>query len=119
MIAQILIETPKEIKSRLKLDVEKIKKEDYEEVLEALNTNKISKEAVIELLSEAAQGKSMNLGKYKQVSIEELETFIKDLAERSKGVSLGGLMGDIRKKFGAAIDGKLAMEILKKHYKEN
>ncbi|MDP2906351.1 MAG: Glu-tRNA(Gln) amidotransferase subunit GatE [Nanoarchaeota archaeon] len=119
MIAQILIETPKEIKARLKLDVEKIRKEDYAEVLEALNTNKISKEAVIELLSEAAQGKSMNFGKYKQVSIEDLEAFIKDLAEKSKGISLGGLMGDIRKKFGAAIDGKQAMELLKKYYKEN
>jgi len=119
MIAQILIETPKEIKTRLKLEVEKIRQEDYEEVLEALNTNKISKEAVIELLSEAAQGKSMNFGKYKQVSIEELENFIKELAEKNKGVSISGLMGDIRKKFGAAIDGKQAMELLKKYYKES
>lgn len=119
MIAQILIETPKEIKSRLKLNIGNIKKEDYEKVLDHLNRNKISKEAVIELLAEAAQEKGMDFEKYKQVSSEELETFIKELTEKNKGVSIGGLMGDIRKKFGAAVDGKIAMEMLKKYYKES
>ncbi len=119
VIAQILIETPKEIKTRFKFDPEKIKKENYEEVLDHLNRNVITKDAVIELLAEAAQGKSMNFGKYKQVPIEELETFIKGLVDKSKGVSIGGLMGDIKKKYGGAVNGKLAMEILKKYHKED
>lgn len=118
VIAQILIETPKEIKSRLKLNTEEIKEKDYERVLGALNKNKISRDAVIELLAEAAQGKGMSFEKYKKVSEEELEAFIKDLVEKSKGVSLGGLMGDIKKKYGAAVSGQLAMELLKKYYKE-
>ena len=119
LIARILIETPKEIKSRFKLDSEKIKKDDYDQVLNALNRNKISKEAVIELLAESAKGKKINFNNYKAVSVNELESFIKDLVEKNKGVSLGGLMGDIKNKYGGAVSGKQAMEILKKHYKES
>ncbi len=118
IIAQILVETPKEIKSRFKIDPENIREEDYEQVLDHLNKDKISKEAVIELLAEAAQGKSMMFEKYKQASSEELEGFIKSLVEKNKEVSISGLMGDIRKKFGAAIDGKQAMELLRKYYKD-
>lgn len=119
VIAQILIEVPKEIRSRLKLDPEKIRDEDYEKVLDALNKNKISREAVIELLAEVAQGRSMNFEKYKTVSLEELESFIKELAEKNKGVSIGGLMGDVMNKYRGLVDGKKVMEILRKYHKED
>lgn len=117
VIAQILVEMPKEIRSRLKLGTGSIKKEDYEEVIDALNREKISREAVIELLAEAAQGRKINLEKYKQIPAEELESFIKELVEKNPKAPIGGLMGDIRKKYGGSFDGKLAMEMLRKHYK--
>ena len=76
-IAQILLEIPKEIKTRFKLDIKQISNEDYNYVLTALNKNEVPKEAVIELLTESARGKKINLEKYKTVSEEELENFVK------------------------------------------
>jgi len=114
LIAQIIIETPKEIKSRLKLDVKKIKKENYEEVLNALNRNKISKDAVIELLAEAAQGKKMSFEKYKTVSLDKIEDEIKKIVEENKGASVNALMGEVMKKYHGKLDGKKAFELINK-----
>jgi len=117
LIANIIVEIPKEIKSRLKLDTNKIKDEDYDKVLTALDKNKINKEAVLELLSEAAKGKKMNFGKYKASSTEDIEKFVKNLVEKNKGAPIGGLMGDIMKKYRGKVDGKLVMQLLKKYHK--
>jgi len=118
-IAQILIETPKEIKSRLKLDSEKIRKEDYEEVLKNLNHGKISKEAVIDLLAEAAQGKKMGFDKYKTIPSDELEKEVKKIIEANKGASVNALMGEVMKKYRGAVDGKKVFELLQKHTKRS
>jgi len=114
LIAQILLETPKEIKSRLKLNIEKIKKEDYQKVLNALNSNRISKEAVIELLAEAAQGKDMIFEKYKTVSLDNIENEIQKIVEENKGASVNAIMGEVMKKYHGKLDGKKAFELIKK-----
>ena len=115
-IAHLLIETPKEIKSRFNIKKEP-KKEDFDFILENLEKQNFSREASIEVLKDLLEGITPDLSKYSTVSLDEIEAFIKDLVEKNKGVSIGGLMGDIMKKYRAKIDGQLAIKVLKKYYK--
>ncbi|MBU4502046.1 MAG: hypothetical protein KKA79_05605, partial [Nanoarchaeota archaeon] len=109
--------TPKEIKSRLKLNPKKIKDKDYDSILDALNKSKISKDAIIGLLAEAAKGKKMDFDKFKAVDLGEVESFIKALVEKNPGAPIGGLMGDVMKQYRGSVDGQKAMGLLKKYHK--
>ncbi len=114
LIAKTLIEIPKEIKSRLKLNIKNITEKHYSQVLEQLDKDNISSSAIIELLSMAAQGKEMDFEKFKKVSIEDLESEIKKIVDANPGAPINALMGEVMKKYRGAVDGKQVMELLKK-----
>jgi Glu-tRNA(Gln) amidotransferase subunit E-like FAD-binding protein len=116
-IAEILVNIPKDIKSRLKHDSDKLKQEDFEEVLGYLNDGKIGKAAVIEVLVEKIKGNKVNLAKYEGVDDKKLEIEIKKIIVSKKGLSVGAYMGMIMGKFRGKVDGKKVMEILKKEVK--
>ena len=113
-IAQVLIEMPKEIKSRFKLDPDKIREKDIEEILSSLNKKEIPKSAVMELLVEVAEGKKMNFSKYKTISEQNLEKAIKEIVEKNKNAPFNALMGIVMGKFRGKVDGKKVAEIIKK-----
>ena len=113
-IAHTLIEIPKELKSRLNLDINKIKDHDYDTVLSYLNEKKIEKSAVIELLADICRGKKIDLSKFKTVSKDNLENEIKQIVKKKPGLSHGAYMGIIMGKYRGKVDGKKVMEILKK-----
>jgi len=117
LLAKVLIEIPKEIKTRFKLDVGKIKEKDYYFVLENLEKKTIPKEAALEVLTTVAEGKKVDLNKYKGVSEDKLEKEIKELVKKKKGVAPNALMGIIMGKYRGKVDGKKVMELLKKHCK--
>ena len=100
-IAQTLINSPKEVKKRygLKLNVVEI----ISPIFEKLNDGEITKEAVFELVVLIAQGKKPNYNKYKPVS------------EGNKGAPVNALMGILMSKYRGKIDGKKAMELIKKY----
>ncbi len=114
LIAHSLIELPKELKARFKIK-QIPKKEHFDFVFSNLEKKSINKEAVIELLRELALGKNPSLIEYSAVTLAELEEFIKDLVSKNKGVPANGLMGDIMKHYKGRVDGKLAIQLLKKH----
>lgn len=116
VIANLLIETPKEIESRFN-PKKQLEQKDFEFIFENLQKKKITREAAFEILKNISLDLKPDLSKYQTVSLEELESFIKELVEKNKGVSISGLMGDVMKRYRGTIDGKLAMELLKKYAK--
>lgn len=113
LIATVLTSYPKELRRRYDLDPEKLNEADFRKVLSYLNAGKISKEAVIELLADAARGKELDVNKFKSVSDDSLKTELKKIVTANKGASLNALMGEAMKKFRGKVDGKKIMEILK------
>ncbi|MBU0615946.1 MAG: hypothetical protein KJ601_07695, partial [Nanoarchaeota archaeon] len=114
-IAEVLVNLPKDIKSRLKLDSDKLKKEDFEEVFGYLNDGKIGKEAVLEILVEKIKGNKVDLSKYEGVDDGTLEKEIKAIIESKKGLTAGAYMGIIMGNFRGKVDGQKVMQILKKY----
>lgn len=113
LIAQVLIEIPKEIKSRFNLDISKIKPKDYEFILENLQNNSISKSSIIDILKEIIKGNKVDITKYKILSDKDLEKEIKKIVEENENASFNTLMGLVMKKFQNKIDGKKAAETIK------
>ena len=114
-IARILVEVPKEIKTRFNLDIENLSEESFELVLGALNSRKIPPSAVIEILSKAAEGKKIRMEDYKSLNDTELEKAIKEIVSSNKGMTMGALMGIVMSKFKGKVDGKKASELIKEY----
>lgn len=117
IIAQVLIEIPKDIKKRHKLDVNKLRDKDFDFVLNALSKNEISKGAVPEVFIEIIKGKKPSLKKYKIISDKVLEKEIKKIVKKNKDASIKALMGIIMKKYKGRLDGKKVVRLLKKMVK--
>ena len=113
-IANTLINTPKEIRARFNIDPDKIQNSHYEQIFEQLNNKKIPKDAVLELLVEAAKGNKLDFSIYKAVPEDELITEIKKIIENNQGASFNALMGEVMKKYRGSVDGKKIAEIIKK-----
>jgi len=114
IITKVIIEIPKEIKSREKREY-KFRKEDFKLVLSKLEKKEITEEAVYEILLRISEGKKPNLSKYKPIDSSKIEKEIKSLVKKNKNLSLGALMGDIMKKYRGKIDGKIASRLIKKY----
>lgn len=113
-IMRTLIETPKEVKTRLKKEIENVKRENIEMVLEVIDKGEIPKSAAIEILAEIAEGKELDLKKYKTASINEIEKEIRKVVEENKGAPFNALMGEAMKKLRGKADGKVIAELIKK-----
>ena len=114
-IGQILVLVPKDIKSRLNLDITKLTDADYDNVLSYLNHGKITKEAVTEILAAKIKGEKISLDKFKGIDYNELEKEIKDLIKEKPCQSIGAYMGMIMAKHRGKIEGKKVMDMLKEH----
>lgn len=117
LVAHILVNVPKEIKSRFKEDISKLKDEHFDEILGYLNKGKIAKEAVIDLLVKKIKNEKIDFDKFASVSEKDLEKEIRELIEKKKDLSLGAYMGILMSKYRGKVDGGKIMELLKKHVK--
>ncbi|MEK6839983.1 MAG: hypothetical protein AABX72_03510, partial [Nanoarchaeota archaeon] len=90
--------------------------DDFGFVLEQLHKGSVPKSATLEMLSELAQGKHVNVDQYKVVSTDALEDDIRVLIQKEKGASLNALMGMIMAKYKGRADGKKVMDLLKKYH---
>ena len=112
-VAKVLIDIPKEIKSRLNLDSSKLKDSDFLLVL-----NEISKgaprQAAIDMLADIIKDGKLNVKKYKGVSDKELESDIKGIIAKNKGASINALVGEIMKKYHGKVEGKKVVDLIKK-----
>ncbi len=115
LLAQILIEYPKDIKSRLKLNIENITEENYKEILTAINESKINKDAVFELLTDAANKKELNFNKFKTASSKDIEKEIIQTIKQNQGAPFNALMGILMGKYKGRVDGSELARILKEN----
>ena len=113
-IANILVNTPKEIRTRFSLDSSKLKDEDFEEILSYLSEGKIAKEAVIDLLVKKIRNEKIDLRQFESISEKELEKEIKKIIDEKPGLNAAAYMGLIMAKHRGKVDGKKVMEIVKK-----
>jgi Glu-tRNA(Gln) amidotransferase subunit E-like FAD-binding protein len=116
-IANTLINIPKEIKTRFKHDISKLKHEDFEEVLDYLSKKKIAKEALIDLLIKKIKNEKIKLEEFAAISEKAIEKEIKELLDKKKGLNIGAYMGILMGKYRGKVDGKKIMELLKKYAK--
>ena len=113
LIARTLVLSVKDLKSRLNLDSDKLKKKDFEEVFSYVQKGLINKDSVAHVLADKLQGK-FNLQKYEKVDEKDLEFRIKNLVKEKKELSDSALMGIIMKEYQGKVNGKKVMETLKK-----
>ena len=111
-VANILVNLPKEIKTRFNLDSSKLTEKDFEEVLLYLNEGKIAKEAVLELLIKKIKNEKIDLKHFESVSDEELENEIKKLIQEKPNLNIGAYMGLVMAKHRGKVEGKKIMEII-------
>lgn len=112
-IAATLINSPKEIKKRYNVEP-KFDREILEKIFAELDESKISKEAVFELLVEAAQGKKLDFSKYELMSNTKLEKEIKQIIKDNKGLPINALIGKTMGKLRGKADGRKIVEMLKR-----
>ena len=113
-IAKTLIETPKEIKARFNLDIEKLKDKDFAFVLDHVNKNEIPRDATLEILTELCKGNIVNIENYKTASDDALEKDIVAIIDKNKGAPFNALMGEVMKKYRGKVDGKKAADLIKR-----
>ena len=116
-IANALINIPKEIKTRFNLDSSKLNDNDFEEILNYLNQEKIAKEAVIDLLIKKIKNEKIYLSNFETVSEKELENEIKKIIQEKPNLNISAYMGLVMAKHRGKVDGKKVMEMLKKYVK--
>lgn len=113
-IASFLLNTPKEIKTRFNLDVNKLEKHNYENVLTLIEKGKIPKEAGMQVLIDIIKTGKVNLDNYKAVDDKELEKAIQDILNKNKDAPFNAIMGEAMKTFRGKVDGKKIVDIIKK-----
>jgi len=120
-IAKMILLFPKEISAKIGKPLDKIEEtleEIYGDVLIALNKNKISESDVKEILTKLAQGEKFeNAIKIEKKEAGEIEEKIMKLIKEKPGLNANAYMGLIMKEFKGKIDGKSAMEIIRKFVK--
>ncbi len=114
LMAELLVEYPKEIRRRFNVSPEKLSQKDFEFIFKNLQEKRITREAAKEILLDLAQGKHIDLNKYKQINVKEVEIKLKELIIKNKGASFSALMGEAMKTFRGSIDGKKLSDLLKK-----
>jgi len=118
VIAATLVETPKELKARYDVKIEDFEKQ-IELIFDKLNKNEISKDAILEILVDISKGKKIDYSKYKFIPAAQIENEIKKLVEEKPDLNIGALMGLVMAKFKGNVDGRVAMEILKRYKNES
>jgi len=113
-LAQVVISYPKELKTRLNIKKE-VPEKLLREILSAFNEGKVVKEAILDLMANAAEGKKLNFKQFKSLDEKDIEKEIIKIIKKNKGAPFGGIMGDVMKKFRGKVDGKTVSELVKKH----
>ena len=129
IILNVLLETSLALKRDGK-EIENVLDGDYEEIFKKLRDNKISKEAIEEIMILKSQSPEISITNIiedlgiKIISIQDLKAIIKELVDKNQKLikerqlkAMGPLMGDVMAKVRGKVDGALVSEELKKAIK--
>lgn len=111
IVADVLIEKPKEIKTRFKIDV---KRENLEKILSLLKEKKISREHIIDVLIDLENDK-FEISKYEKIDIKIIENDVKNLIKNN--LTVNAIMGILMGKYKGKISGKELSEIIRRYEK--
>lgn len=111
-IADTLVSAPKDIRKRYRLEFEPDEK-DLDVLFEAVHKQEIPPDAVFEVLVARADGKPLDLGKYKTLSDAELRRLLEILVKSHPDAPFGGLMGLAMKELRGKAEGKKIASLLK------
>ncbi|MEW6063121.1 MAG: Glu-tRNA(Gln) amidotransferase subunit GatE [Nanoarchaeota archaeon] len=114
LVANTLILMLKDIKSRYNLDTNKLNEGDLEFLFKNITQNKISKNAIENVLIDMVKGKKIDLANYKEIPETQLIKEIKKLIWENTEAQINALMGIIMDKYRGRVDGKRVMELLQK-----
>lgn len=113
-IAEILVSYAPELARNYSVDASRIKKSHISFVFSALNKEEIAKESVISILVDIAKTGIIDLSKYKILSDKELESSLKEIAQKNKGLQLNTLIGKAMAELRGKAPGQKIVETLKK-----
>ncbi len=120
-IAKMILLFPKEISAKTGKSIENIEKkleEFYGDILIALNKGKISELDIKEILAKIIKGEKFEDAiKIKKADISDIEEKIMKLIKEKPGLNVNAYMGLIMKEYAGRINGKEAMELIKKFVK--
>ena len=114
LIAQVLIEIPKDIKTRMNCDISKLGCDDFKEILGKLDKGEISKDSIVDVMSMKCAGKKVDYSKFAKADAGDIEKEIEKIVKSKPGLNPGAYMGLVMAKFKGQVDGQQAMTILKK-----
>lgn len=109
-IADTLINKPKELKKRFNLEISI--DEHCDEILSRINSGKLNKEALFDVLQRLAQGKQVNYEAYEGISESTLRQEVAQILKNNPGKKPSVIMGIIMGKYRGKIEGKKVMEII-------
>jgi len=112
-IAETLVSTIKEARRKYTPKVDELGEKDFEEIFNLLDSGKISKESLVDVIADFAKGE-FDISKYAQMSDEKLEKEIKKIIDENKGAPENALIGRVMAKLRGKADGKKIVEIVRK-----
>ncbi len=129
IVLNILLETTLALKRDGK-EIDNILDNDYIEIFKNLRDNKVSKEAIEEIMILKSESPQLSINEIieslgiKVVSIQDLKTIIKEIVNQNQKIikerqmkAMGPLMGDVMKKVRGKVDGAIVSDELKKAIK--
>ena len=112
LIAQIIIEMPKELKSRFNIE-HKFTSNDFKEILDLTNQHNLQKEAILDILQKISKKQKINLEDYASVSIQDIQKEIKSIRESQPNITPSAIMGLIMKKYSGKVNPKQVFDLIK------
>ena len=115
-LAETILSVSKELRRKHNIEY-KFNHKLFIDVFEAFNLDKISKNSIFEIFLNDANGKKINLNDYKTIDDRELIKEIEKIVKEKKDLGFNAIMGIIMSKYKGKVDGKTAMELIKKYVK--
>ncbi|MFA6974219.1 MAG: Glu-tRNA(Gln) amidotransferase subunit GatE [Parcubacteria group bacterium] len=120
-IAQLILVFPKDLASRKNLDathVTEIIGDNLMDVFNLVNKKKIKEEDIKQVFEKLVDGNTLSEAiKIEKADLEDIEEEISKLIKSKPGLAPNAYMGLVMDKFKGKIDGKTAMEIIRKYVK--
>ncbi len=111
VLLSLLVETPKEIKKRYGVAVDPC---EHEDVFYKLDRGEITRDAVLEILSELGQGRPVDYSKYSQMDDAALESEIRKIIGENKAAPPNAMVGIVMGKMRGKADGRKIVEMVRK-----
>ena len=124
VIANIFVNTLKDLKKRENVPVEDLTDKDFEELLNMLEKGKIVKESIPDVLTFRLKNPSVGMVEIIQklgletLSEEELAKIVKDVIKENKNQPLNKIIGIVMSKVRGKIESQVVVETVKKEFEK-